>query len=135
MARFRAFEARCCRYLEKIGFAALREEGGPCALERGAARLEIYRGAVAAVARIAAWMEAAVPDPGIGGGRVARMGQHRKRFDVLASSGLARSEGFEPPTLGIEIRCSIQLSYERVEARLAEFGWKGQPSVTNNPGH
>src|SRR5262249_4944605 len=26
---------------------------------------------------------------------------------------LARSEGFEPPTLGIEIRCSIQLSYER----------------------
>jgi hypothetical protein len=27
---------------------------------------------------------------------------------------LARSEGFEPPTLGIEIRCSIQLSYERV---------------------
>ena len=27
---------------------------------------------------------------------------------------MARSEGFEPPTLGIEIRCSIQLSYERV---------------------
>ena len=27
---------------------------------------------------------------------------------------LARSEGFEPPTLGIEIRCSIQLSYERL---------------------
>jgi hypothetical protein len=26
---------------------------------------------------------------------------------------MARSEGFEPPTLGIEIRCSIQLSYER----------------------
>ena len=29
---------------------------------------------------------------------------------------LARSEGFEPPALGIEIRCSIQLSYERAEA-------------------
>ena len=29
------------------------------------------------------------------------------------SVSLARSEGFEPPTLGIEIRCSIQLSYER----------------------
>jgi hypothetical protein len=28
--------------------------------------------------------------------------------------GLARSERFELPTLGIEIRCSIQLSYERV---------------------
>lgn len=27
---------------------------------------------------------------------------------------LARSERFELPTLGIEIRCSIQLSYERV---------------------
>ena len=26
---------------------------------------------------------------------------------------LARSERFELPTLGIEIRCSIQLSYER----------------------
>ena len=27
---------------------------------------------------------------------------------------LARSERFELPALGIEIRCSIQLSYERV---------------------
>lgn len=27
---------------------------------------------------------------------------------------MARSEGFEPPALGIEIRCSIQLSYERL---------------------
>jgi hypothetical protein len=27
---------------------------------------------------------------------------------------MARSERFELPTLGIEIRCSIQLSYERV---------------------
>ena len=27
---------------------------------------------------------------------------------------LARSERFELPTLGIEIRCSIQLSYERL---------------------
>ena len=28
--------------------------------------------------------------------------------------GWARSERFELPTLGIEIRCSIQLSYERL---------------------
>ena len=27
---------------------------------------------------------------------------------------LARSEKFELPTLGFEVRCSIQLSYERV---------------------
>src|SRR6476620_6903687 len=31
----------------------------------------------------------------------------------ISANSLARSEGFEPPTLGIEIRCSIQLSYER----------------------
>jgi hypothetical protein len=28
--------------------------------------------------------------------------------------GLVRSERFELPTLGFEVRCSIQLSYERV---------------------
>ena len=28
---------------------------------------------------------------------------------------LARPEGFEPPTPGSEVQCSIQLSYERVE--------------------
>jgi hypothetical protein len=27
---------------------------------------------------------------------------------------LARSERFELPTLGFEVRCSIQLSYERI---------------------
>jgi hypothetical protein len=31
-----------------------------------------------------------------------------------------RSERFELPTLGIEIRCSIQLSYERVCVRLPD---------------
>jgi hypothetical protein len=32
---------------------------------------------------------------------------------------LARSEGFEPPTLGFEVRCSIQLSYERGSRTIA----------------
>src|ERR1700730_12356949 len=32
----------------------------------------------------------------------------------LGDAGLARSERFELPTLGFEVRCSIQLSYERV---------------------
>src|SRR5436190_22349942 len=40
---------------------------------------------------------------------------------------LARSERFELPTLGIEIRCSIQLSYERV--RPADYQtWPGRAS-------
>src|SRR5438309_6385037 len=34
---------------------------------------------------------------------------------------VARSERFELPTLGIEIRCSIQLSYERVAERLSDL--------------
>lgn len=49
---------------------------------------------------------------------------------VLA--GLARSERFELPTLGIEIRCSIQLSYERPDDPgigatnriAADIGWQ-----------
>ncbi len=27
---------------------------------------------------------------------------------------MVRPEGFEPPALGFEVRCSIQLSYERI---------------------
>jgi hypothetical protein len=45
---------------------------------------------------------------------------------------LARSEGFEPPALGIEIRCSIQLSYERVRA-LGYQSCRGS-STCRNPG-
>ena len=32
---------------------------------------------------------------------------------------MARPEGVEPPTLGSEVRCSIQLSYGRVPAILS----------------
>jgi hypothetical protein len=33
----------------------------------------------------------------------------------MVPRGLARSEGFEPPTPRFEVWCSIQLSYERTE--------------------
>lgn len=44
--------------------------------------------------------------------------------DVPSGSGvpLARSERFELPTLGIEIRCSIQLSYERTRPLIGTAG-------------
>jgi hypothetical protein len=35
---------------------------------------------------------------------------------------MARSERFELPTLGFEVRCSIQLSYERI----CLFQWVGR---------
>jgi hypothetical protein len=47
---------------------------------------------------------------------------------------LARSEGFEPPTLGIEIRCSIQLSYERVRRHHSRAGADFQPRASKSGG-
>ncbi len=46
---------------------------------------------------------------------------------------MARSERFELPTLGIEIRCSIQLSYERIglgrrNVGLGVMEWRSGPS-------
>ena len=35
-------------------------------------------------------------------------------WEMVADEVLARSERFELPTLGFEVRCSIQLSYERL---------------------
>ena len=48
-------------------------------------------------------------------------GEHKKR--VQSDMGLfffARLEGFEPPAYGLEVRCSIQLSYRRICERCIE---------------
>ena len=44
-----------------------------------------------------------------------------QKMAALQGVLMARSERFELPTLGIEIRCSIQLSYERIFKYLIEF--------------
>ena len=46
---------------------------------------------------------------------------------------MARSEGFEPPTLGIEIRCSIQLSYERKRCPDSRLPRKLPPGQRSEP--
>ena len=42
------------------------------------------------------------------------MADDKTRLGMIGDEVLARSERFELPALGIEIRCSIQLSYERI---------------------
>jgi hypothetical protein len=42
---------------------------------------------------------------------------------------MVHSERFERPTLGIEIRCSIQLSYECVARTIATASVKASPFV------
>jgi hypothetical protein len=38
----------------------------------------------------------------------------KKREGTGEGARLVRPEGFEPPTYGLEVRCSIQLSYGRI---------------------
>jgi hypothetical protein len=43
---------------------------------------------------------------------------HHQPVPGLRGANLARLEGIEPPTVGLEIRCSIQLSYRRVSGTI-----------------
>ena len=47
--------------------------------------------------------------------------QYRSDASRMAGAERVRSEGFEPPTLGSEDRCSIQLSYERTSTYKDSF--------------
>ncbi len=57
----------------------------------------------------------------------------RTRFSMLNKKGLAESAnplillarlgGFEPPTYGLEVRCSIQLSYRR-SSKMSNYACK-----------
>ena len=42
-------------------------------------------------------------------------------YPIIKLTKLARQEGFEPPTYGLEVRCSIQLSYWRKIYKLNYF--------------
>jgi hypothetical protein len=44
---------------------------------------------------------------------------------------MARPEGFEPPTLGFEVRCSIQLSYGRERMDLEEASLSRHLKICN----
>lgn len=59
-----------------------------------------------------------------------RLRGHWAPAEKAEKTNLARSEGFEPPALGIEIRCSIQLSYERLTKSTGR--WK-QPDMCRLP--
>ncbi len=65
--------------------------------------------------------------------KMARMFERRSNhfsFERPFPLEMARSERFELPTLGIEIRCSIQLSYERNGVSIS-----GQPCERKRPCH
>ena len=48
--------------------------------------------------------------------RIIVSGKDLRRASPLRAD-LVRLEGFEPPTYGLEVRCSIQLSYRRLSVR------------------
>jgi hypothetical protein len=58
------------------------------------------------------------------GSKKTKKGYRRKACNP--SMILVRQEGLEPPTLGLEGRCSIQLSYCRMDRYLHETSTRGE---------
>ena len=46
-----------------------------------------------------------------------------ERVCYIFDTRMARPTGFEPVTYGLEVRCSIQLSYERI-SDFSDPGWE-----------
>ena len=72
------------------------------------------------------------------GGILGRKAPRMPRGCVARRCGLglkmARLEGFEPPTRGLEGRCSVQLSYRRKRLwRISQglLAWRGDPSSSS----
>ena len=54
-------------------------------------------------------------------GHIRHFLTNKKTLVFQGFQALASQEGFEPPTYGLEVRCSIQLSYWDVSAKIKTF--------------
>ena len=73
--------------------------------------------------RIRSPEQASQPDSNGDGHLGGRTDSSQHKIHHLTQKSEARPEGFEPPTDGLEIRCSILLSYGRLDAGFGSGDW------------